>query len=134
MSIDESCLGGECCDACESYVHDPRRQQYSLRNVSLRLRSGEDGLVYVVKAEAATACAKSDAKNDQKRSEGHPNDGEEREPVPALNMVTVFQPEIHVGGFGCVVVLLALLEVVEERWVSCCRRVSCSWRKAGTLE
>jgi hypothetical protein len=90
VSIDESSLGGECCDACESYVHDPRRQQYSLRIVSLRLRSGEDGLVYVIKAEAATACAKSDAKNDQKRSEGHPSDGEEREPVPTLNMVTVF--------------------------------------------
>jgi hypothetical protein len=27
MSIDESSLGGECCDACESYVYDPRGKQ-----------------------------------------------------------------------------------------------------------
>jgi hypothetical protein len=57
--------------------------------VSLRPRSDEDGLAYVIKTEIATGCAKSDAKDDQKRGEGHPDDGEEREPVPAHNMVTV---------------------------------------------
>jgi hypothetical protein len=56
--------------------------------VSSHWRS-EDELAYVIKTEIATGCAKSDAKNDQKRGEGHPDDGEEREPVPAHNMVTV---------------------------------------------
>jgi hypothetical protein len=64
---------------------------------------------YIIKTEIATGCAKSEAENDQERNEGHPGDGEGRQPLSADNMIMVYA-EIHVDGCGCMAVILALLE------------------------